>query len=106
MRMDLRRPADELTRFAQSLFVAAGLEPEKSAAVGRLLLLTDMMGRRTHGLAQAAAYLEQLANGGMTKAGQPEIVRDAGATFVWDGNYLPGLWLMEQAMQAGFERLP
>lgn len=55
------------------------------------LLLTDMMGRRTHGLAQCAPYLEQLTHGGMTKSGAPITVRDSGPTIVWDGNYLPEL---------------
>ena len=74
--------------------------------MARLLLLTDMMGRRTHGLAQCVPYLEQLSNGRMTTAGEPVTVRDTGPTIVWDGNYLPGLWLMDQALATCFERLP
>ena len=70
------------------------------------LLLTDMMGRRTHGLAQCAPYLEQLTHGGMTKSGAPITVRDSGPTIVWDGNYLPGLWLMDHALALCCERLP
>ena len=89
-----------------ALFTAAGLEAEKAACVARLLLLTDMMGRRTHGLAQCAPYLEQLTDGGMTKTGEPITVRDTGPTIVWDGNYLPGLWLMDQALALCCERLP
>ena len=95
-----------MRQFAAALFTAAGLEAEKAACVARLLLLTDMMGRRTHGLAQCAPYLEQLTNGGMTKTGEPITVRDTGPTIVWDGNYLPGLWLMDQALALCFERLP
>ena len=74
--------------------------------MAQLLLLTDMMGRRTHGLAQCAPYLEQLTNGGMTKSGEPITVRDTGPTIVWDGNYLPGLWLMDHALALCCERLP
>ena len=102
----IRRPHEELCQFAASLFTAAGLEAEKAACVARLLLLTDMMGRRTHGLAQCVPYLEQLSNGRMTTAGEPVTVRDTGPTIVWDGNYLPGLWLMDQALATCFERLP
>ena len=87
-------------------FAAAGLDPDKADCLARLLLLTDMMGRRTHGLAQCVPYLEQLANGGMTRTGEPATVSDTGSTIVWDGNYLPGLWLMDQALALGFERLP
>jgi len=42
----------------------------------------------------------------MSKTGGPETVRDTGSTIVWDGGYLPGLWLMDQALRLGFERLP
>ena len=100
-----RRPEDALRQLASALFAAAGLDPEKADVVARLLVLTDMLGRRTHGLAQCPAYLDQLANGGMTKTGAPETVRDTGPTIVWNGRYLPGLWLMDQALALGFERV-
>src|SRR3954469_17271600 len=102
----LRRPEDALRRFASTLFAAAGLDPDKADVVARLLVLTDMLGRKTHGLAQSPAYLEQLADGGLTKSGAPETGRDTGATIVWDGRYLPGLRLMDRALALGFERLP
>jgi LDH2 family malate/lactate/ureidoglycolate dehydrogenase len=102
----LRCPEEALCRFASTLFAAAGLDPDKADIVARLLVLTDMLGRRTHGVAQCPAYLDQLASGGMTKSGAPETVRDTGPTVVWDGHYLPGLWLMDQALALGFERLP
>jgi L-lactate dehydrogenase len=101
----LRRPPAVLARFAAALFEAAGMEPDKAASIGRILVLTDMMGRRTHGLAQCGNYLEEVAKGGMATAGQPEVLRDTGATAVWDGGYRPGLWLVEQALALGFERL-
>ena len=95
-----------MRRFAAALFAAAGLDSDKGEVVARLLVLTDMLGRKTHGLAQCPAYLDQLANGGMTRTGAPETVRDTGPTVVWDGRYLPGLWLMDRALALGFERLP
>ncbi|MDR3400970.1 MAG: Ldh family oxidoreductase [Chthoniobacter sp.] len=101
-----RLSPDTLTHFAASLFAAAGLGADKAESVARLLVLTDMLGRATHGLAQCGAYLAQLENGGMTRSGEPATLRDTGATVVWDGNYLPGLWLMDHALQLCFERLP
>ena len=102
----IRRSETELTALADSLLRAAGMEREKARAVAGLLVLTDMMGRSTHGLAQCSPYLEELATGRMTASGGPEVVRDLGATVVWDGNYLPGLWLMQEALSLGFERIP
>jgi L-lactate dehydrogenase len=101
----LRRPPAVLARFAAALFEAAAMETDKAASIGRILVLTDMMGRRTHGLAQCGNYLEEVAKGGMATTGQPEVLRDTGATAVWDGGYRPGLWLVEQALALGFERL-
>ena len=49
----VRRPAQELEQFAATLFAAAGLDIGKADCVARLLILTDMLGRATHGLAQA-----------------------------------------------------
>lgn len=102
----LRRAPRELEAFATALFAAAGLERGMAESVGRLLVLTDMMGRRTHGLAQAGAYLAEIAAGRMETAGQPEVLRDTGATLVWDGGYRPGLWLVEQAVEEALARLP
>lgn len=102
----MRRPHDALLCFARDLFLAAGLDAEKADAVADTLLLTDLLGRPTHGLAQCAPYLDELASGGMSATGMPETVRDTGATVVWDGAYLPGLWLMREAMALGFARLP
>lgn len=101
----LRRPEEALTGFARDLFAATGLDGDKADTVARLLVLTDMLGRKTHGLAQAPAYLDQIAKSGMTARGQPETIRDTGPTIVWDGKYLPGLWLMDRALALGFERL-
>jgi L-lactate dehydrogenase len=95
---------DGLTVFAAALFEAVGMEHGKAATVGRLLVLTDMMGRRTHGLAMAPTYLAEIAKGGMRIAGEPEVVRDTGATVVWDGGYLPGLWLVDRAIELALPR--
>ena len=102
----IHRAHDALQHFATALFNSAGLDADKANSVAANLVLTDMMGRATHGLAQCGAYLDEIVNGNMTKSGAPQIVRDTGSTIVWDGNYLPGLWLMDRALSVGFERLP
>jgi LDH2 family malate/lactate/ureidoglycolate dehydrogenase len=96
--------AESLTTFASSLFEAAGMDADKAATVGRLLILTDMMGRRTHGLAMGLLYLDEIAKGGMRLTGQPEVLRDTGSTLVWDGDYLPGLWLVSRAIEIATTR--
>ena len=73
--------------------------------MARLLVLTDMLGRHTHGVALCPLYVEQLEKGLMASSGEPECVRDNGAVVVWDGNYLPGLWLVQQALDIALERI-
>ena len=80
------------------------MDEDKAEAVARLLVLTDMMDRRTHGLAMVPLYIAAIRDGGMQVVGQPEVVKDTGATMVWDGRYLPGLWLMNRAIATAIER--
>jgi LDH2 family malate/lactate/ureidoglycolate dehydrogenase len=95
----------DLTRFVGELLSAAGLEAAKAESVSRLLVLTDMLGRHTHGVALAPLYVEQLAKGLMARSGEPVVVKDTGSTLVWDGQYLPGLWLVERAIAIAAERI-
>jgi len=97
-------PAADLQHFATRLYRAAGLDDDKARTVARLQVLTDMMGRRTHGLAMAPLYLAALEKGQMARDGQPGVVRDSGATLVWDGRYLPGLWLVNHAIEEAMRR--
>jgi L-lactate dehydrogenase len=95
-----------LERFAANLFLAVGMDAEKAASVARLLIQTDAMGRRTHGLAMAPLYLVDIEKGkklgidnsGMRITGEPIVIKDNGTSAVWDGRYLPGMWLMERAI--------
>lgn len=93
-----------LETFAAALFIAAGMDEPKARTLGRLMVLTDAMGRRTHGLAMATLYLAEIEKGGMTLSGEPEVVKDNGISAVWDGRYLPGLWLVDEALQIAMTR--
>lgn len=96
---------DALTQFAKTLFVALEMDEDKADSLARLMVLTDMMGHRTHGLALLPAYLDQVEKGLMRKSGSYEVIKDKGSTVVWDGDYLPGHWLMEQALNESFKRV-
>lgn len=99
-----RLSVEQLQAYVQALFVAAGMDADKARTVARLLVLTDAMGRRTHGLAMAVLYLADIHKGGMQLTGQPEVIKDNGISAVWDGNYLPGLWLVNQAIETAIPR--
>jgi LDH2 family malate/lactate/ureidoglycolate dehydrogenase len=97
--------AAELRRFAEALFTAGGLAEPKAAAMAKYLLEADLMGHDTHGLNLAAPYLGELDTGGMTAEGRPQMLNDQGSTVLWDGKYLPGVWLVAEAMELAFGRM-
>lgn len=95
---------DVLKDFSQRLLTLAGLEQEKAEVVSELLIQTDEMGVTTHGISLVPYYVPELENGLMERTGTYEVVVDRGGIMVWDGNYQPGLWLVQQAINAAMER--
>ena len=82
--VEARFDSQSLITFTTGLFTAAGMDDDKATIVARLLVLTDMMGRRTHGLALCPSYLDQIDQGLMSLSGEPEVVNDTGATVAWE----------------------
>jgi LDH2 family malate/lactate/ureidoglycolate dehydrogenase len=101
---DIRYSPEALRAFANALFVAAGLESEKAAAVAHYLVEADLMGHTTHGLALASWYLQSIADGVMKRGGHPEIVSDRGPSVAWRGQRLPGAWLTSEAVKLACDR--
>jgi LDH2 family malate/lactate/ureidoglycolate dehydrogenase len=90
--------AADLVTFATALGERAGLESEKARAVGEILVEGDLLGHTTHGLALLPAYLADIDKGSMRKAGVPIVVADFPAAVTWDGQRLPGPWLVIRAL--------
>jgi LDH2 family malate/lactate/ureidoglycolate dehydrogenase len=93
-----------LERFARELFAAAGMDADKAATMAELLVLTDALGRRTHGLAMLPLYLAEIAKGTMRTSGEPEVVSERGVVALWDGDYLPGQWMVARAIDWALPR--
>jgi LDH2 family malate/lactate/ureidoglycolate dehydrogenase len=87
-----------LLAFATGLLRAAGLDADKAQAVAETLVQGDLMGHDTHGLALLAPYLAELEAGKMTKQGDPVITHERPTAQAWDGQRLPGPWLMHRAV--------
>ena len=100
-----RYHADALRGFAGALATQAGLPRARAAVMAEILVEADMMGRSTHGIEQLDRYLADLVADLMNKTGEPEPVADNGAALTWDGHYLPGTWLVTQALAAARERI-
>ena len=91
-----RYRSDALIDYAQALLQKAGLPAAKADVVGRTLVEGDLLGHDTHGLNLLAGYVKDIESGSMTADGEPTVLSDRPAAVLWDGNRLPGPWLMEQ----------
>ncbi len=87
-----------LIGYARDALAASGLDAGHAEIVAETLVEGDLLGHSTHGLALLPRYLRELAAGHMTKAGEPSVVRDHGASAAWDGKYLPGPVLVRRAL--------
>ncbi len=94
----------DLTEFAKNLLLKTGLDDDKAQAVAEILVEGDLMGHTTHGLAQLGPYLGELEKGSMRKTGAPIVVSDFPAAVTWDGQRLPGPWLVLKAMDLAAAR--
>ncbi|HEU0229684.1 MAG TPA: Ldh family oxidoreductase [Burkholderiaceae bacterium] len=94
-----------LSRNVVALLEAAGVDPDKAEVVSDVLLDADLMGHNTHGVALLDSYLDALATGRMRGSGDIKVVSDRGSCVTWDGQRLPGGWLVKKAMALGYERL-
>ena len=103
--MTIRYDADSLIAFAKSLLERLDLPSERAAVVADILVEGDLIGHTTHGLQLLAPYLKELSEGRMSRTGEPKVLQDRGAAVTWDGDYLPGPWLVTHAMELIFERI-
>lgn len=90
--------ATALVAFAQSLLERAGMRADIAQDVAAILVDGDLLGHNTHGLAQLPGYLAELEKGAMTADGAPAIVASHPAAQTWDGQRLPGPWLVLRAL--------
>ncbi|MFM1814132.1 MAG: hypothetical protein RLZ98_827 [Pseudomonadota bacterium] len=96
--------AADLERFAADLLAAAGLRPEHAATIARILVWADLRGIGSHGFQRLAQAVENIEKGVIVPSGAPEVVRDAGAITLIDGNRCAGHVAMERAVAAATEK--
>lgn len=88
-----------------ALLEASGVDRDKAEVVSDVLIEADLIGHDTHGLALLESYLDALANGSLRGSGDINVLNDRGSCVTWDGQRLPGGWLVRKALELGYERL-
>jgi len=96
--------AQDLTAFATRLLDSAGMDPAKSPVIAEVLVEADLMGHDTHGLNLLAPYLADIRKGQLKTTGEPKVVADFPAAVTWDGDRLPGTWLVVKAIELAIPR--
>src|SRR3954462_11512540 len=100
----LRFEGDALVGFAAQVLRAGGMADDQVGIVAELLIAGDRLGHDTHGITLLPRYFEALQSGGMLGQGAPEVLHDHEAAIVWDGKYLCGIWLVQQALELASTR--
>jgi len=102
--MNARYSAERLIACATALLEKSGLDAEKAHDVAEVLTEGDLLGHTTHGLALLAPYLAEIEKGAMKKSGEPRVLADWPAAVTWDGERLPGPWLVRRALKLASAR--
>jgi len=97
--MTKRYSYTSLLAFSTSLFEAAGLPSERANTMAEVFLEADLLGFTTHGMNRVAHNLAWLEQGTSRKAGDPKVLAETSNLFNWDANFLPGPWVVTQAIE-------
>ena len=93
-----RYSPEALSDFASALLVAAGMAAPLARDVAQVLLDGDLLGHDTHGLHLLGGYLDEVEKGAMARDGEPRVLAERASVATWDGDRLPGPWLVRRAI--------
>ena len=94
-----------LLTFGEELLSTAGVSKDQASVIAHILIEADMMGHVTHGLNLLSSYLQDLETGSLRKEGNETVICDHGASVVWDGNRLSGIYLTWKALEEASKRV-
>ena len=102
-------PAGPLEQFIHQVAVAVGADETAAAEVAHHLVRANLSGHDSHGVLRMPWYVQQIQDGVLKPAAQPEIVRQRGATALIDAKQSFGQystffaldWTMKAAREHG-----
>lgn len=87
--------APQLTRFSESVLLAAGVPPPKASIVAPSLVASNLRGVDSHGIQLLTFYVDQLLAREMDPITDGRVVSEAGACLLFDGMNGIGQWVAE-----------
>ncbi|SDJ87264.1 Ldh family oxidoreductase [Microbulbifer yueqingensis] len=103
--MGSRYAAADLHQFSTELFQRAGLAGDRAAVMANIFLQADLLGFTTHGMNRVPHNLGWLESGESRTEGEPRVLADRGNCFNWDAEFLPGPWVLSQAVGQALRRV-
>jgi len=103
--MSVRYSHSSLIQFSTELFTAVGLSLERASVLATVFVEADLLGFTTHGMNRISSNLDWLSRGETRINGESKVIVDRGNVFNWDANFLPGPWVMSQAIDECIERV-
>ena len=103
--MTRRYQYESLLEFGTALFEAVGLSSNRAATMGSVFLEGDLLGFTTHGMNRIPHNLAWLEEGRSRKEGEPQVLAETSNLFNWDANFLPGPWVVSQAIGQCMEKV-
>lgn len=95
---------DQARHAVTSLLQATGLRPDFAKEMSHIIIESDLMGHRTHGLAMLPTYVERLTKGLISKDGEITVVHDTPISFTWQAHRLPGAFVVRRALNALYDK--
>ncbi len=93
----MRVREDDLTAFAAALLVRLGVPANRAARAAETLVLADLRGVSSHGVARLGMYARRIACGTIDPAAELTVVRESPATLALDAGDGLGLALAPEA---------
>ena len=95
---------DTLQQFATEVFRSCGVPDGDADRAAKILILADLRGIDSHGIARLRAYTELLQAGRINPKPQISVVRESPSTATVDGDNGLGLVVAPQAMEIAMEK--
>lgn len=103
--MPTRYDYDSLLNFGTALFKAAGMSDRRAETMTGVFLEADLLGFSTHGMNRMPHNLRWLEDGSTRIDGDPIVLAETSNLFNWDADFLPGPWVVTQAIEQCMEKV-